>query len=160
MSGTFHVIHVRTDLTTANYPIDSFHLDKHGIAVSTKNQHSLVVIPGEQWQGLTTTTNCTGASILRNAICPTKDVRSGLTFTRLLEGNSACGAKTSKTNPEPVTLCNFIIASNWQSESRTCTVLQDSFAQHPSTKLRLPECCCSFACYEPIILASKCCRFN
>lgn len=30
----------------------------------------------------------------------------------------------------------------------------------PSTKLRLPECCCSFACYEPIILASKCCRFN
>lgn len=30
----------------------------------------------------------------------------------------------------------------------------------PSTKVRLPECCCSFACYEPIILASKCCRFN
>lgn len=48
LSGTFHVIHVRTGLT-ANYPIDSFHLDKHGIALSTKNQHALVIFGGHPW---------------------------------------------------------------------------------------------------------------
>lgn len=98
LSGTFHAIHVWAGLA-ANHPIDSFHLDKYGIALSTTVESTL--LDGHPWWAMIRPSNYR-LYIQRNATYPTKPVRSGLTFSMLLEENSACGARTTKQHPQPV----------------------------------------------------------